>query len=105
MASCVQTHRTQLASGNPSGRAEWNFRCCFALELPNVYDDIKVIRFATSWQPPDGHMHSQASCGAGGWYICLLASGFSNTCVCMHALWSAGTLHALWKCLADCLQA
>ena len=32
----------QLASGNPSGRAEWNFRCCFALELPNVYDDIKV---------------------------------------------------------------
>ncbi len=39
---CVQTHRTQLASGNPSGRAEWNFRCCFALELPNVYDDIKV---------------------------------------------------------------
>ncbi len=40
---CVQTHRTQLASGNPSGRAEWNFRCCFALELPNVYDDIKVV--------------------------------------------------------------
>ncbi|CAK0771570.1 hypothetical protein CVIRNUC_003873 [Coccomyxa viridis] len=38
----LQTHRTQLASGNPSGRAEWNFRCCFALELPNVYDDIKV---------------------------------------------------------------
>ena len=38
----VQTHRTQLASGNPSGRAEWNFRCCFALELPNIYDDIKV---------------------------------------------------------------
>ena len=38
----MQTHRTQLASGNPSGRAEWNFRCCFALELPNVYDDIKV---------------------------------------------------------------
>ena len=39
----MQTHRTQLASGNPSGRAEWNFRCCFALELPNVYDDIKVL--------------------------------------------------------------
>ena len=38
----MQTHRTQLASGNPSGRVEWNFRCCFALELPNVYDDIKV---------------------------------------------------------------
>lgn len=45
---CVQTHRTQLASGNPSGRAEWNFRCCFALELPNVYDDIKVILYIDS---------------------------------------------------------
>jgi len=38
----AQTHRTQLATGNPSGRAEWNYRCCFALEMPAIYDDIKV---------------------------------------------------------------
>lgn len=49
----MQTHRTQLASGNPSGRAEWNFRCCFALELPNVYDDIKV--------PPCDETHRSAT--------------------------------------------
>ncbi len=38
----VQTHRMQLATGTPSGRCEWNFRCCFALELPTLYDDVKV---------------------------------------------------------------
>lgn len=38
----VQTHRTQLAAGNPSGRCEWHYRCCFALELPTLYEDIKA---------------------------------------------------------------
>ncbi|CAL8462063.1 g1594 [Coccomyxa elongata] len=38
----LQTHRMQLATGTPSGRCEWNFRCCFALELPTLYDDVKV---------------------------------------------------------------
>lgn len=37
-----QTHRMQLATGTPSGRCEWNYRCCFALELPTLYDDIKA---------------------------------------------------------------
>ena len=41
-----QTHRTQLAAGNPSGRCEWNFRCCFALELPTLYNDIKACAAA-----------------------------------------------------------
>jgi hypothetical protein len=41
-AATVQTHRTQLVAGNPSGRCEWNYRCCFALELPTLYNDIKA---------------------------------------------------------------
>lgn len=51
----VQTHRMQLATGTPSGRCEWNFRCCFALELPTLYDDVKVCsQFAHFWLPFSG---------------------------------------------------
>lgn len=58
----LQTHRTQLASGNPSGRAEWNFRCCFALELPNVYDDIKVLPWSSKHLPAWAPTCRQSEC-------------------------------------------
>ena len=64
MVAAVQTHRTQLVAGNPSGRCEWNFRCCFALELPTLYNDIKArCRIPRSYFTPELHAAQRSLTG------------------------------------------